>query len=65
MAKSFKCADAGVICKAKVTGDTAEDVLEKAIRHAKEAHGVDLTQSSTLGHYAASLIRDESAAGGE
>jgi predicted small metal-binding protein len=64
MAKSFQCADAGVVCGAKVTGETEEEVLAKAVEHAREAHGVDLAQSSTLAGYARSLIRDESAAGG-
>lgn len=63
MAKSFKCADAGVICNAEVTGDTEEEVLRKAVAHAKQAHGVDLTQSSTLAGYAKSLIRDDSGSG--
>jgi predicted small metal-binding protein len=64
MTKSFKCADAGVVCGAKVTGDTEDEVLAKAVEHAKTAHGVDLTQSTTLAGYAKSLIRDESPAGG-
>ena len=59
MAKSFQCADAGVVCKAKVTGETEEEVLGKAVEHAREAHGVDLAQSTTLAGYAKSLIRDE------
>jgi predicted small metal-binding protein len=63
MAKSFQCADAGVVCKAKVTGETEDDVLTKAVDHAKQAHGVDLTQSSTLANYAKSLIRDEPSGG--
>jgi predicted small metal-binding protein len=63
MAKSFQCADAGVVCKAKVTGETKEEVLGKAVEHAREAHGVDLAQSTTLAGYAKSLIRDEPAAG--
>ena len=57
--KSFACADAGVICKAKVTGETEEEVLAKAIEHARDKHGVDLTVSSTLANYARSRIKDE------
>ena len=64
MAKSFQCADAGVVCNAKVTGETEDEVLAKASEHAKQVHGVDLTQSSTLANYAKSLIRDESSGGG-
>lgn len=63
MAKSFKCADAGVVCNAKVTGDSDEDVLAKAVEHAKQAHGVDLTQSTTLAAFARSLIKDEGGSG--
>ena len=59
MTKSFQCAHAGVPCKAKVTGETDEEVLAKAVEHAKKAHGVDLSQSRTLAGYAQSLIREE------
>lgn len=60
MTKSFRCADAGVVCKAKVTGETEEEVAAKAVEHAKKAHGVDLTVSKTLARFAQSAIRDES-----
>ena len=63
MAKSFKCADAGVVCNAKVTGESDEEVLAKAVEHAKQAHGVDLTQSTTLAGFARSLIKDEGGSG--
>jgi predicted small metal-binding protein len=59
--KSFQCSHAGVPCKAKVTGDTDDEVLAKAVEHAKKVHGVDLSQSKTLAGYARSLIRDEGA----
>jgi predicted small metal-binding protein len=59
LAKTFECRDGGVICNAKVTGETNEEVLAKAVEHAKEAHGVDLSQSKTLASFAQSLIRDE------
>lgn len=59
MTKSFECRRAGVPCKAKVTGATEEDVLQKAVEHAKKVHGIDLTVSKTLVAYARSQIRDE------
>ena len=59
MTKSFRCADAGVVCNAKVTGDSEEEVLAQAVEHAKQAHGVDLTQSTTLAGFAQSLIKDD------
>jgi predicted small metal-binding protein len=59
--KSFECRHGGVVCRAKVTGETDEEVLQRAVEHAKEAHGIDLTQSKTLANYAQSLIRDEAA----
>jgi len=52
-----------VVCNAKVTGETDEDVLAAAVEHAKEVHGVDLSQSKTLAGYAQSLIRDEDSPG--
>lgn len=56
--KSFECKDGGVVCGARITGDTEDEVLQKAVEHAKRAHGVDLTTSATLARYAQSLIRD-------
>ena len=58
--KSLTCADTGIVCKARVTGETEEEVLAKAIEHARDDHGVDLTQSTTLANYARSMIRDDS-----
>ena len=63
MAKSFRCADAGVVCNAKVSGESEEEVLADAVEHARQAHGVDLGQSSTLTGYVRSLIRDDSPGG--
>jgi predicted small metal-binding protein len=57
--KSFECRRAGVVCKAKVSGETEEEVLAKAVAHAREAHGVDLTVSTTLANFARSQIYDE------
>ena len=57
--KSFRCRDAGVVCSAEVTGETEEEVLAKAVAHAREAHGVDLAQSTTLANFARSAIRDD------
>lgn len=62
MAKTFRCQDAGVVCGAEVTGQTEEEVLAKAVEHAREAHGVDLAQSTTLANFARSVIRDDSSA---
>ena len=59
MTKSFRCADAGVVCRAEITGETEEEVLEKAVEHAREKHGVDLTSSTTLAKFAQSAIRDK------
>jgi predicted small metal-binding protein len=59
LSKSFRCADAGVVCGAKVTGETEDEVLQKAVAHAKEKHGVDLTSSTTLAKFAQSAIRDD------
>jgi predicted small metal-binding protein len=57
--KSFRCRDAGVVCRAQFTGETEQDVLAQAIAHARAAHGVDLTDSRTLARHAQGLIRDD------
>lgn len=59
MAKTFECSHGGVVCRAKIEGETEDEVLAKAIEHAKNVHGVDLTQAKTLARYAQSLIRDK------
>ncbi len=59
--KSFACRDAGLACGAEIRGETEEEVLEKAVEHAREKHGVDLTQANTLARYAQSVIRDDGA----
>jgi predicted small metal-binding protein len=65
LTKSFRCADAGVVCRAEITGETEEEVLQKAVEHAREKHGVDLTASMTLANFAKSAIRDEGASAAE
>jgi predicted small metal-binding protein len=59
--KSFECRHAGVPCGAKLTGANDDEVLAKAVEHAREKHGVDLAQAKGLVRYARSLIRDEGA----
>ena len=59
--KRLACRDSGIICRAEITGETEEEVLEKAVEHARKDHGVDLTESTTLAGYARSLIRDDEA----
>jgi predicted small metal-binding protein len=59
MAKAFECKHGGVVCGTKVRGETDDEVLQKAVAHAKKAHGIDVSQSKTLTAYAQSLIRDE------
>ena len=59
MAKTFECRHGGVVCGAKIRGESDEEVLRKAVEHAKKAHGVDLMQSQTLTRYARNLIQDE------
>jgi predicted small metal-binding protein len=57
--KALRCQDTGIVCGAEVTGETEEEVLAKAVEHARSDHGVDLTASSTLADYARSCIRDK------
>ena len=59
MTKTFACRHGGVVCNAKLEGETGDEVLAKAVEHAKSVHGVDLTQAKTLARYAQSLIREK------
>ena len=56
---SFQCSDGGVSCGAKMTGETREEVVEKAVEHAQRAHGVDLRSSRTLTQMTERLVRAE------
>lgn len=58
MTKSFECKHGGLACGAKITGASEDEVLAKAVEHAKKVHGVNLTSSKTLARYAQSLITD-------
>ena len=40
MAKELSCADMGVDCDFKTTGDTLQEVMQKAGEHAATAHGI-------------------------
>lgn len=55
MTLEFHCADVGVACKAKTTATTEDELVAKVAAHAKEEHGVELTD--TLVDYAVSQIR--------
>lgn len=59
MAKVFECRNGGVVCGAKIRGESEEEVLRQAVEHARQKHGVDLTQAQTLARYAQSLIKSD------
>ena len=40
--KEIHCRDAGFDCDGIVHGETEEDVVNQAVRHAKDAHDADL-----------------------
>lgn len=54
---TFECSHGGVMCGARVEGKTEDEVVAKAVDHARKKHGVDLTQAQTLARYARSLVR--------
>ena len=59
MAKTITCAHGGIVCGATVRGETEQEVLDKAVTHARDDHGVDVARSKTLTNYLRSLIREE------
>jgi predicted small metal-binding protein len=58
VAKTIACRHGGIVCGARVTGETEGEVLQKAVEHARAKHGVDLSKSQTLMRYLQSLIRE-------
>ena len=56
---SFQCSHGGVVCRARITGESEDEVVTKAVEHARKAHGVDLAQAQTLARYARGLVREE------
>ena len=64
MAKTFACSDAGVLCHNRVRGESDDEVVAKAVEHAKRAHGVDLSQSKAMMRLVRATIRDDRAGGG-
>jgi predicted small metal-binding protein len=58
MAKTIECRQGGLVCGARVEGETEEEVVQKAVEHAREKHGVDVEQSQTLVRYLRSLVRE-------
>ena len=63
MSKSFSCSDAGVLCHNRIRGDSEEEVVQRAVEHARRSHGVDLTQSRSLMRLVRQSIRTEGAGG--
>lgn len=41
--KTLKCRDAGFDCNAEARGNSDQEVLEQAGKHAREVHGVTVT----------------------
>jgi predicted small metal-binding protein len=61
MSKVLTCRDVGVDCDFVARGETVEEVMEKAERHAREYHGFAEIPAE-LAQKAKAAIRDEKAA---
>ena len=55
--KTLECSDAGFDCKAVISGNTNEKILEQAAIHAKEVHGINVTPD--LAGQMQALIKNE------
>lgn len=42
MTKVLRCKDVGMDCDFEAKGETAEDIMKQAAKHAKEEHGMDV-----------------------
>lgn len=59
MTLEFRCADAGVACKASTKAETKDELLAKVSEHARAKHGVELNE--TLIDYALTQVRSSDA----
>jgi predicted small metal-binding protein len=55
--KSLHCSDAGFQCDGVITGANEAEILQQAANHAKEVHGVVVTQE--MAEQLKTLIRDD------
>jgi predicted small metal-binding protein len=55
--KVLNCRDAGFECNQVIQAETDEEILSQAAAHAKNAHGVEVTQE--MAQEIKSLIREE------
>jgi predicted small metal-binding protein len=58
MAKMLRCRDAGVDCDFVARGETEEDVMNKAVEHARQDHGMENVPDEVLAK-ARSVVHDE------
>ena len=56
MELEFRCRDVGVVCSAKLTASSEEELLAKIADHADRRHGV-ASLTDTLVNYAKSTVR--------
>lgn len=61
MAKTLRCRDVGVDCDFVAKGETEDEIMEQAARHAREDHGFEQIPPD-LEQKARSAIRDETRA---
>ena len=59
--KHFHCSDVGLKCDFVATGNTNQEILQKAAAHAQKDHGMQVTPE--LAKKVESLIKDDQAPG--
>ena len=62
MAKEIRCADVGLDCDFVASAENTQDLLEKVVTHAAEAHGITEV-TPELHAQVSAAIRDTSAEG--
>ncbi len=56
MSYEFECRHVVPGCEGKVEGESVDEVLQAATRHADEAHGLAELDEATLGKVKASIV---------
>ena len=60
MGYEFECTNVVPGCEGKVSGDTKEDVVQKAAEHAADAHGTPQLPDEVVEKVKASIVETQS-----
>ena len=54
----FRCRDAGIVCDSEVTGESKQEVTQRAVDHVQREHGIEIGDSATFVRYIEDVVDD-------